>query len=97
MKAEDTLNYNLKKYAGYREFIEVDENYEIPDDLSYMEEFIKTPEARKWLVSLLLNCRNIERVKSILKVRFGSRTLAARIDRTRVIEMLKNIWIMECL
>ena len=97
MKAEDTLNYNLKKYAGYREYIEVDENYQIPDDLSYMEEFIKTPEARKWLVSLLLNCRNIERVKSILKVRFEKRTLAARIDRTRVIEMLKNIWIMECL
>ena len=33
MKAEDTLNYNLKKYSGYRELIEVDENYEIPDDL----------------------------------------------------------------
>ena len=62
-----------------------------------MEEFIKTPEARKWLASLLLNCRNIERVKDILKVRFGSRTLAARIDRTRIIEMLKNIWIMESL
>ena len=76
---------------------EADENYEIPDDLSYMEEFIKTPEARKWLVSLLLNCRNIERVKDILKVRFGSRTLTSRTDRSRVIEMLKNIWIMECL
>ena len=97
MKAEDTLNYNLKKYAGYREFIEADENYEIPDDLSYMEEFIRTPEARKWLASLLLNCRNIERVKNILKVRFENRTLAARTDRTRVVEMLKNIWIMECL
>ena len=97
MKAEDTLNYNLKKYASYKDFIEADENYEIPEDLSYMEEFIKTPEARKWLVSLLLNCRNTERVKDILKVRFGSRTLAARTDRSRVIEMLKNIWIMECL
>ena len=97
MKAEDTLNYNLKKYSGYKDFIEADENYEIPDDLSYMADFIKTPEARKWLASLLLNCRNTERVKNILKVRFGSRTLAARIDRTRIIEMLKNIWIMECL
>ena len=97
MKAEDTLNYNMKKYSGYKDFIEADENFEIPNDLSYMEEFIKTPEARKWLVSLLLNCRNIERVKSILKVRFGSRTLAARIDTSRIIEMLKNIWIMECL
>jgi len=61
MKAEDTLNYSLKKYAGYKDFIEADENYDIPDDLSYMGEFIKTPEARKWLASLLLNCRNIER------------------------------------
>ena len=97
MKAEDTLNYNMKKYSGYKDFIEADENFEIPNDLSYMEEVIKTPEERKWLVSLLLNCRNIERVKSILKVRFGSRTLASRTDKSRIIEMLKNIWIMECL
>jgi hypothetical protein len=97
MKVEDTLKYNLDKYSGYKKFKEADENLEIPEEISYLKEFIKTSEERKWLSSILVNCRDLDIVYKIIKVRFSRYTPGLDREGNKIIEILKDIWIMECL
>jgi len=97
MKVEDTLQYNLNKYSNYRKFKEVDENLEIPEEISFMTEFTKTPEAKKWLSSILANCRDLDAVYKIIRVRFSRYTPGLDKAGNKTIEILKDIWIMECL
>lgn len=97
MKVEDTLRYNLEKYSSYKKFIETDENFEIPQEISFVTEFIKTPETKKWLASILANCRDLDIVYKIIKVRFSKYTPGLDRAGNKAIEILKDIWIMECL
>lgn len=97
MKTEDTLKYNIDRYSRYKKFVEVNENFEIPDELAFMRQFIKTDEAKNWLGSLLVNCRNLRSVCRILKIRFSFLDADTTIEEDRVIDILKNIWIIECI
>ena len=97
MKEENTLNYNLEKYSGYKKFKEAEENYRIPEEISYLSEFIRTAEEKKWLGSILANCRDLDTVCKIIRVRFSRYTPGFEKEGSKAIEILKDIWIMECL
>ena len=97
MKTEDTLKYNIDKYSRYKKFAEVDENFEIPDELAFMRQFIKTDEAKNWLGSLLVNCRDLVSAYRILEIRFSFLDTDTTIEEERVIDILKSIWIIECI
>jgi len=97
MKTEDTLKYNIEKYSHYKKFVETDNSFEVPDELAFMRPFIKTDEEKKWLESLLVNCRDLIRTCRILEIRFGFLDAETDSEETKVIGILKNIWIIECI
>ena len=94
MKIEDTLNYNLEKYNCTGRLKPADIEMEIPDELSFMNQFKDNEEVLKWLSSLLLNCRNRDRVISILQLRCHD--LSERQLKNRIVEILKDTWLIEC-
>ena len=97
MKTEDTLKYNVEKYAGLRQFVEVDPNFEIPDEMSFIRSYVKSEEGMKWLGSILANCRDFESTYRILKIRFEEFPKDSETEDSRVIGILKDTWLMECL
>ena len=97
MKINDTLTYTIRKYSGYRKFKEVDPNFEIPDELEFMKRFAGNDNAVMWLGSLLENSRDLKRTYRILKKRFGNFQTGIDGDDSRVVSILKDIWVIECL
>ena len=97
MKIEDTLSYTIRKYSGYREFKEADPDFEIPDELEFMKHAARGEAARMWLSSLLANSRDLKRTYRMLKKRFGNFKIGIDGDGSKVVSILKDIWVIECL
>lgn len=94
MKAEDTLDYTLNKYSAYKKFIEADKDFDIPEKISFMKEYLRIPETEKWLASMFANCKDHESIYKLLKIRIQD---AEPKKDSEIIDILKDIWIMKCL